>query len=279
MLSLKRRINDRVASWVQERRSYDNSHLINRWMSICLGFHEECKLRELVSLYSDNETILLVDVNRMCLVQSTISEAFVALSYVWGGVNQFFTTKSNVDRLFKAKALCGVRPEMSTVILDAIALVAQLGSKYLWVDALCIIQDDERQKAKSIELMAEIYNRATVTIIACSGTKASSRLTQCPEVFTAKQPKPVPGQYNLIHRPLDTIRIQVKFENSQYNQRGWTYQERILSRRRLYFFKDEVYFQCRRDSFGGIGVTELATDSHLSMRQESDSEIRLSRVH
>lgn len=266
--AFRQKLNDRVSSWAQEKKSCDNSHIINKWISVCLGFHEECKNRELVSLYPDSERILLVDVNRMCLVQSTISETYVALSYVWGGVKQYFTRKSEIERLLSPKSLIGTKPAISTVILEAIALVARLGSKYLWVDALCIVQDDEVQKAKNIELMAEIYNRATITIIACGDTRASSHLTLCKEIFAAESTKRAPAKYNLIHRPLDPLRMKQRFEATPYNQRGWTYQERILSRRRLYFFQDEVYFQCRLDTFGGIGITQLATGSLLSLRYD-----------
>jgi hypothetical protein len=54
-------------------------------------------------------------------------------------------------------------------ILDAMRLVESLGERYLWVDSLCIIQDDEVFKYEEVNDMASIYVNACVTIVAARG--------------------------------------------------------------------------------------------------------------
>jgi hypothetical protein len=56
------------------------------------------------------------------------------------------------------------------------AAVSSLGERYLWVDVLCIIQDDEKSKALFISQMDIVYHHALLTIVAMSGQDANSRL-------------------------------------------------------------------------------------------------------
>ena len=66
--------------------------------------------------------------------------------------------------------------EIPKTIRHAIELVGLLGERYLWVDRLCICQDDEETKASQIDIMGDIYGNALVTIIAASGWDANHGL-------------------------------------------------------------------------------------------------------
>jgi Heterokaryon incompatibility protein (HET) len=62
-------------------------------------------------------------------------------------------------------------------ILDAIMVCQKLAERYLWVDAICIIQDDEEDKAAQITEMEKIYSLAKVTLIAVCGKNPSQGLS------------------------------------------------------------------------------------------------------
>ena len=80
--------------------------------------------------------------------------------------------------------------ELPQAIKDAIELTDALGETYLWVDALCIIQDDNRSKALYIARMNQIYGNAHLTLITLNGPSAESAL-----LGVAHVPRPHPVTY------------------------------------------------------------------------------------
>jgi len=71
-----------------------------------------------------------------------IARRYVALSYVWGNVKTLKTSKLNFRELQEPGSL-SLRSDVPRVIKDAMKFTRLLGETYLWVDALCIIQDGD----------------------------------------------------------------------------------------------------------------------------------------
>jgi hypothetical protein len=92
------------------------------------------------------------------------SGEYVALSYCWGGSQTLLTTTATAQDFTDGIPTSRI----PKTILDAITLTHKLGLRYLWVDALCIIQDDSEDVAREISNMAQIYQNATVTVSAAS---------------------------------------------------------------------------------------------------------------
>ena len=67
---------------------------------------------------------------------------------------------------------------------DATKLVRDLGKKYIWIDSLCIEQDDAKDKSAQIDLMDLIYESAWLTIVTLSGTAADSELSKKDQLVT-----------------------------------------------------------------------------------------------
>ncbi len=65
---------------------------------------------------------------------------------------------------------------LPATVEDALVLTAALRGKYLWVDALCIIQDDHADKLEMLPWMHLIYSAAQLTIIAAAGTDCGAGL-------------------------------------------------------------------------------------------------------
>ncbi|KAF8860249.1 HET-domain-containing protein, partial [Acephala macrosclerotiorum] len=130
--------------------------------------------------------------------------------------------------------------DISTLAKDIIAVVKGLGQRYLWIDALCIIQDDENNKSFQIQGMADIYSQSYLTIVALASENADSRL---PGVSTRRE--------NLI-TVIDGMPITTHFPGLKatstgrvYEQRVWMFQERLLSKRCLYFSDNRIYLECQ----------------------------------
>ncbi|KAF2030344.1 HET-domain-containing protein [Setomelanomma holmii] len=111
----------------------------------------------------------LIDIERYCLVPGIGVDRYWTLSYVWGGSQSTSLTKGNLEELQVEDALVSPSVQLPATIKDAMRLVGQLNGRYLWVDKLCIPQDDGPAKKLELEAMAAIYARAYATIVAAQG--------------------------------------------------------------------------------------------------------------
>ncbi|KAF8833636.1 hypothetical protein BDN67DRAFT_700068, partial [Paxillus ammoniavirescens] len=136
--------------------------MIKGWLSRCDDLHHiTCR----PAWSEDLRKIKLIDVEtRQVVIYPSSSCDYITLSYVWGGVKQ---------RSYK---LGDVLPAASlpATIEDAMVVTRNLGKRYLWVDSLCIEQDNEEEKLVQIGVMSAIYNGAWATLICVSGQSAQS---------------------------------------------------------------------------------------------------------
>ncbi|KAM0361944.1 hypothetical protein ACHAO7_011612 [Fusarium culmorum] len=112
------------------------------------------------------------DCNTLCLVNTKGTQviSYAALSYCWGdaGQNRFKTEKETLALREQGFDLI----QLPKTLQDAVKVTRTLGLHYLWVDALCIIQDCEADKNKEISKMWQIYHNATIVISAAKSSHA-----------------------------------------------------------------------------------------------------------
>ena len=172
-------------------------------------------------------------------------------------------TTANSHQLAETAALEILQP--SQTIVDAILLTEKLSIPYIWVDALCIIQDDDNDKAVQIPLLADIYRLAYVTFIAASGSHADSGLPGVrPGTRSEVQGEFVVGERkngNTFRGDTDApmsifgaLRMPVAplsnfLEGTPWFERGWTLQERAVSPRIMAFTSEQVYWVCTKAWF------------------------------
>ena len=171
-----------------------------------------------------------------CLTRRIVSwetvtrpKSYIALSYVWG--HHVKDSKTSKDS--------PLRPLPAT-IEDAILLTTGLGYQYLWIDRYCISQDNPIERQLQIQNMNAIYEQSVVTIIAAAGDDPYYGLPGVSATPRKSQPHVKIGSRTLISTPYAKNEIL----QSKWNSRGWTYQEGLLSRRKLVFTDTQVYFQC-----------------------------------
>ena len=182
---------------------------------------------------------------------------YVALSYCWGDVLSGVTNSQNLRQRWKSIDT----QSLVWTIRNAIWATQQLGLSYLWVDAICIVQDSLEDKVCELEAMATIYQQAYVTIIASSSESASHgflddrRASTYPTYrfpFWSKDKRltRVGGR-----RSDDPDMLP---EKEPLERRAWAYQEELLSSRRLLFTERAMQYECRqhRVSLGGSFYTE-----------------------
>lgn len=242
---------------------------VKSWLKSCeTGHAHYCGHRLLLNskaLKVVNQTF--IDVNHQNLVIHPYECRYLALSYVWGGVSQLLLTKSNQELLFSDGALNAFEKDIPQVIKDAMQVVRSIGEELLWVDSLCIVQDDDLVKHDLISEMASIYNHALATIVAASGENAGCGLPgvrQNSRVLQNLATIPGANIHVMERKPLDSF-----MDNSTYNTRGWTFQERLLSRRCLYFTDTQVFFECQEHSFSEGRPGALVEASSHDIRDSS----------
>jgi hypothetical protein len=154
---------------------------------------------------------------------------YLALSYVWGT-----KTRTSIGRL-------GDLENCPKVIIDSMDVTLNLSFRYLWVDRYCIDQLDDKDKQHQIRQMDLIYANAVATIIAAAGDDPEYGLPGVNGTLRKHQPQiHVCGHLLASTLPHPSRSVS----DSKWATRGWTYQEGILSKRRIVFTDDQVIFEC-----------------------------------
>ncbi|GME30090.1 hypothetical protein DL764_000711 [Neofusicoccum parvum] len=126
-------------------------------------------------------------------------------------------------------------------------LTRRIGMRYLWVDTLCILQDDDNDKARLIGSIDDVYDNATVTVIAADGSDADAGLRGIsPRTGRPIEPTKIADASDGVTLNLSICLPSLceEVRRSTWNTRGWTFQEQCLSRRCLYFTAEETFFNC-----------------------------------
>jgi hypothetical protein len=247
-----------------------NPLLARTWLSKCDAQHAACKLDH--SSQDFDFTFRVIDVQEGRLVNAPPNVRYVALSYVWGGVKQVMLKRCNKQFLEQSGSITPeglaeatgeyarvkeeVEAEGRTVpqtIREAIRLCQLINERYLWIDSLCIIQDDEIQmetgawtntdKLAQIPRMDIIYGASALTVIAACGSDSNAGLPGInPTNTRTVQTMGDIGDQSFVSIQIDPIEA---FWRSIWVSRAWTFQEFLLSRRHLIFLPEQVVFHCR----------------------------------
>ena len=114
---------------------------------------------------------------------------YVALSYVWVHWPQLLLEELNRERLSTPSGPGPGNVSTPATIRDAMAVCKAHGQHYLWVDALCIVQDSETDKVAQIGAMDLVYRNADLTIVAVPATRTQGSLVSATHFhFTSRQP-------------------------------------------------------------------------------------------
>jgi hypothetical protein len=203
----------------------------------------------------------LIDCQETCLVRANLNAQYVALSYVWGNSIAGQAGANNIESLQVKRAL--LDPSIPKTIRDVIQFLNLINERYLWVDRLCILQDDDASKAKHINNMAFIYSNARMTLVAAVGQGADSGLLGIQGItppferdshFVLKFKDPETGRVaNINHRAPRLMAHQLtrvqEIPNTKWYSRGWTLQEAVFSRRILYLSETGAFWECHCDTW------------------------------
>jgi hypothetical protein len=168
---------------------------------------------------------------------------YVTLSHCWGDLSadKWNTTTGNEDRRAKGFPIT----ELPQTFQDAIRVTRELGQQYLWIDSLCIIQDDRKDWATESKKMEAVFQNAYCTIAATSAEDSTKGFLKRPkekELQYVIVPESSRGQVYICTSIDDDFDGDVM--KGVLNTRAWVLQERALSRRTIHFTERQTYWEC-----------------------------------
>lgn len=220
------------------------------WLSECTKSHTRCWIQgQDGHEFRGPLRLLELKEDSIVLRENVEDVEYACLSHCWGKspadiINK--TTEQTLD-IFKEGI---TESNLTANFRDAIDVCRALDIKYLWIDSLCIIQDQKgnRDWNNQAATMADIYENAHVTIAA---TRAADSSGGC---YSRRHPKhlakSVPG-YEGVFASVEPTGLPVDFKlsaiplNLPLLERGWVYQEMRLSRRVLHFCDEQVVWICQ----------------------------------
>lgn len=135
--------------------------LARRWLEVCMASGGEvCNTVEVAR----PEELLVIDVLGMCVCELPQGEEYLALSYCWPATPGLTLKRGNRRQLAEKGALRSRFEELPGTIRDAVLCTQEMAMRYLWIDALCIVQDDPAHKDKQLRQMDRVYSCAVLTI-------------------------------------------------------------------------------------------------------------------
>lgn len=214
-----------------------------RWIRECEANHgAECLKSGLTFRPSR-----MLNTKRQCLEYAPPSCSYVALSYRWPRKTSIKLTAATLDQLEKPGGLGEVMNEVALVVRDAIELSLRLGYTYVWIDALCIPQEEDGDHGSRLALergvqlssMAEIYQNATITIVACSEDPEKG----LSGFQIARAPQFVAEAGDMTFTVCKDY-LSEAVNRSQWSTRAWTFREGAIPTRMLIFTEGQVFFLC-----------------------------------
>ncbi|KAF2736866.1 HET-domain-containing protein [Polyplosphaeria fusca] len=228
--------------------SPESFELMRSWLSACLESH--CSKTGQHSSFTSYAPSRLLHLSQtegainISIVQLGADQyrPYVTLSYCWGGDQLCKTTRMNLQKRYD----CLSFQDLPKTIQDAVRVTLELGYDLLWVDSLCIIQDNEEDKTREIAQMPFIYSKSVLTLAATSAAAANDGFLNDRFVTHSKQVAP--------HAANAAINTRTWGLTEPLSTRGWCFQEYALSSHILEFGSRQTRWICQH--------SEIAEDHH-----------------
>jgi hypothetical protein len=232
--------------------------IVKAWHQQCAEEHDTCSVSGDKILPDRVLDVGTIDKPLLKLAEVAEDEQrgdYIALSYCWGPHGQTRTLKENYDA-FKQQV---DEEALPTTIRDAIMVTRALGISYLWIDALCIVQDDAHDWDVQSAKMQQVYSESFLTLCAANAHAVRDgifrpRPDTIVEVDMVEEDGAQRSVYLVPSCDKDAHLRQVT-EHTPLGVRGWCLQERLLSPRKIYFHNQQLIWECSERFFFESGVT------------------------
>ncbi|RDW62323.1 hypothetical protein BP6252_11756 [Coleophoma cylindrospora] len=271
---------------------------IQKWLQVCHSKHDCFQMAQsersnptrLIKISSENgnSTLKLVETS------ATEPYSWCALSYCWGNdldekdggkaIKAIQTTWGNLTTYLEEIPMEG----LPQTLKDAIFITSQLGIEYIWIDCLCIVQNDnDHDKQHELTKMPAVYQQSYVTLSASSAAESTDGFLRDRE-FDHTEEDMIPCLINLYHDSTQQGQVLAHDESASHSKfqgkdpilnRAWTLQEALLSPRLLEFSAGQVRWRCSQqrtsDSYKSALDNRFMISEHISQASHHLQDPRL----
>jgi len=189
---------------------------------------------------------------------------YCALSHCWGAADKrpLRTTQANLHSHLTDIPFT----QLPKTFKDAVLLTRSIGIDYLWIDSLCIVQDNTQDWLSEAKRMGDVYRDAYLVIAAAGANDATEGLfiSERPRTGISKVPYTsegaTQGTFNICSIPL----AGTKPEHGPLHTRAWAYQEKHLAQRIMFFMPNKMFWQCgtymASEKGTSVGVDDYSRD-------------------
>ncbi|MCJ1469960.1 hypothetical protein MMC07_008605 [Pseudocyphellaria aurata] len=284
------------------------------WLSDCAWSHEQCRkpaASQLPTRVVDVSAGGSSDKPRILETRGKKGE-YLTLSYCWGKQSVGLLNTQNQAAYYEQLDVTAISPTLR----DAIDLTKRLGFRFIWIDALCIIQDCERDKEKELSCMRRTYQDSILTIVASSASGAdegflADRSNEDLGILMNRHlvDQGVSVDQSDLSNPSSTYEIPFRYKSGcigrmffrtdyyagdllePVNRRAWTLQEQLLTPRHLLYSSHTLQWRCRSrsrnlddslhvDMYQYAFMQPLAIDEHkasFNAEDEGDEQAKQQR--
>jgi hypothetical protein len=236
-------------------KSHEHLMQAKEWISKCASDHPLCenvfvpkeskvylpkRLLNVNTSYGDTVVSLIStkDLKPYCNID------YFALSHCWGEKMSIKLTSQNADEIKNMKL-----EDLPTTFQDAVSITRSMGIPFLWIDSLCILQDDETEWETQSATMGLVYANAKCVLSASASKDSTGGCFSSRELFRSNCSLGTLGTVSIIAESGDQ-NLQIpklfdeKVDDAILSTRAWTFQERYLAVRLLHFSSGTVLFEC-----------------------------------
>lgn len=234
---------------------------IKTWLDTCNNEHPKCWVplekqslpTRLIRLDSSTCSALsnAIDTNLQPVLVSTVDmevskTRYMALSYRWP---EDFPNEAKSTRQTVLKNMRGLNTsKLPRSFNDVFHVAAQMGINYVWIDSLCIVQDDTEDWNREAARMSQIYRNAYFTLAIAVRSAAAPHQG----LFRRGDPSKIhsesfacPLEDGTSQEVVVMKKQRERYEESPLVSRGWCFQEREISQRMVHYTENQVLWECR----------------------------------
>jgi hypothetical protein len=231
--------------------------IAKEWLDLCVTTHDWCapeppsgrwypsRLLDLDDPTQDGLTSLRVITTK----SHSLEGHYTTLSHRWGQAKFLQLTRHNVEEFHRKIPI----DELPQTFREAILVSKALQVRYLWIDSLCIVQDDASDWAFEASQMRMVYSNSHCNISASHAEDSTKGLfrDRDPHALCNTEVNISTSSYysskkaQQVYVLANDYIIADSMNDSPLSKRGWVLQERILAPRVLHFARDQIILECR----------------------------------